>query len=81
MQDVLSAAEKQKRYRERMRANNPEKFEEAKKNCECSEREKEILRAQWRNRKNRQKDKIKENVTENNSDLTESNDLTHNRAR
>lgn len=89
---VLTAAEKQKRYRERMRANNPEKFEEAKRKnavrnkerkkiCECSEREKEILRAQWRNRKNRQKDKIKENVTENNSDLTESNDLTHNRAR
>lgn len=28
---VLTAAEKQKRYRERMRAKNPENFEEAKR--------------------------------------------------
>ncbi|XP_073954990.1 uncharacterized protein isoform X2 [Choristoneura fumiferana] len=60
----LTAAEKQRRYRERLRVNNPEKFEEFKrKNVErnrnrnrklirdCTEEEKEIIRKQWRNRK------------------------------
>lgn len=84
---VLTAAEKQKRYRERMRANNPEKFEEAKRKnaarnkerkkiSECTENEKAALRKQWRNRKNRQKNKLKENVAENYN-----NDQTDNRAR
>lgn len=72
---ALTAAEKQKRYRERLRAKNPQKFEEAKiknaarnrerkKISECTENEKKILRKQWRNRKNRQKNELKENDTE-----------------
>ncbi|KAJ2945170.1 hypothetical protein O0L34_g9236 [Tuta absoluta] len=77
---ALTAAEKQKRYRERMRANNPEKFKEAKlknaarnkekKITECTEKEKEILRKQWRNRKN----KLKGNIETNND-----TDKTHNK--
>lgn len=62
----LTAAEKQKQYRERMRLQNPEKFEEAKRKnsernkkrkkiSECTEDDKEKLRQNWRERKKRQK--------------------------
>lgn len=58
----MTAAEKQRRYRERLRVNNPGKFEELRlKNCErsrarknikeCTEEEREIIREQWRNRR------------------------------
>lgn len=87
----LTNAEKQKQYRERMRSQNPEKYEEAKKkNAERNKKRKKIKdydeagkaaeRDKWRNRKKRQNDKslVKVNIEDNMQYNEETNSGTEN---